>query len=78
MAVDNRRKSDLCIDGEWRTASDGAEIDVLDPASEQVCLGRLRQCRRRQGAVEAADRPLPGWAATLRASAPRSCANPMT
>jgi len=29
-------RTGLYIDGAWRTASDGAEIEVLDPASEEV------------------------------------------
>ena len=29
-------RTGLYIDGAWRAASDGAEIEVLDPASEEV------------------------------------------
>src|ERR1700692_197900 len=55
----------LYIDGEWRTASDGAEIEVLDPASEEV-IASVASASLEDGlaAVEAAHRALPAWAAT--------------
>jgi succinate-semialdehyde dehydrogenase/glutarate-semialdehyde dehydrogenase len=53
----------LFIDGEWRAASDGAEIDVLDPASEEIIVS-VASASVEDGlrAVEAADRALPAWA----------------
>ena len=55
----------LYIDGSWRAASDGAEIQVLDPASEEV-IASVASASIEDGldAVAAADRALPAWAAT--------------
>jgi succinate-semialdehyde dehydrogenase/glutarate-semialdehyde dehydrogenase len=55
----------LYIDGTWRAASDGAEIAVIDPASEEV-IATVASASIEDGlaAVEAADRALPAWAAT--------------
>jgi succinate-semialdehyde dehydrogenase/glutarate-semialdehyde dehydrogenase len=55
----------LYIDGTWRAASDGAEIEVLDPASEEV-IASVASASVEDGlaAVEAAHRALPAWAAT--------------
>ena len=55
----------LYIDGAWRAASDGADIEVLDPATEEV-LASVASASVEDGlaAVEAADRALPAWAAT--------------
>jgi succinate-semialdehyde dehydrogenase/glutarate-semialdehyde dehydrogenase len=55
----------LYIDGAWRAASDGAEIEVLDPASEEV-IASVASASVEDGlaAVEAAHRALPAWAAT--------------
>src|SRR6202790_2518003 len=58
-------RTGLYIDGAWRTASDGAEIEVLDPASEEV-ISTVASASVEDGlaAVDAADRALPAWAAT--------------
>jgi succinate-semialdehyde dehydrogenase/glutarate-semialdehyde dehydrogenase len=55
----------LYIDGAWRAASDGADIEVLDPATEEV-LASVASASIEDGlaAVAAADRALPAWAAT--------------
>jgi succinate-semialdehyde dehydrogenase/glutarate-semialdehyde dehydrogenase len=55
----------LYIDGAWRPAADGADIEVLDPASEDV-IARVASASIDDGlaAVDAADRALPGWAGT--------------
>lgn len=58
-------REDLFIDGEWVPASDGARLDVLDPATGR----RLAQvaCATRDDvsrAIAAAARALPLWAAT--------------
>ncbi len=57
--------SDLYIDGAWRPAADGADIEVLDPASEEV-IARVASASIDDGlaAVDAADRALPAWAGT--------------
>jgi succinate-semialdehyde dehydrogenase/glutarate-semialdehyde dehydrogenase len=58
-------RTGLYIDGAWRAASDGAEIEVLDPASEEI-IARVASASIEDGlaAVEAAHRALPAWAAT--------------
>jgi succinate-semialdehyde dehydrogenase/glutarate-semialdehyde dehydrogenase len=58
-------RTGLYIDGMWRAASDGAEIEVLDPASEEV-IASVASASVEDGlaAVEAAHRALPAWAAT--------------
>jgi succinate-semialdehyde dehydrogenase / glutarate-semialdehyde dehydrogenase len=58
-------RTGLYIDGAWRAASDGAEIEVLDPASEEV-IARVASASIEDGlaAVEAAHSALPAWAAT--------------
>ena len=58
-------RTGLYIDGAWRAASDGAEIAVLDPASEEV-IASVASASIEDGlaAVDAADRALPGWAGT--------------
>jgi succinate-semialdehyde dehydrogenase/glutarate-semialdehyde dehydrogenase len=55
----------LYIDGAWRASSDGADIKVLDPASEEV-IASVASASVADGlaAVEAAERALPAWAAT--------------
>ena len=55
----------LYIDGAWRPASDGAELDVFDPATEEVIL-TVASAGVEDGlaAVDAAHRALPAWAAT--------------
>src|SRR3984885_12582812 len=55
----------LYIGGAWGAASDGAEIAVLDPASEEV-ISTVASASVEDGlaAVAAADRALPAWAAT--------------
>src|ERR1700684_2637568 len=57
-------RTGLYIDGTWRAASDGAEIEVLDPASEEV-IASVASASIEDGlaAVEAAHRALPAWAA---------------
>ena len=58
-------RTGLYIDGAWRAASDGAELEVLDPASEEV-IASVASASIEDGlaAVEAAHRALPAWAAT--------------
>ena len=55
----------LYIDGAWRAASDGAEIEVLDPANEEA-IASVASASIEDGlaAVDAAHRALPAWAAT--------------
>jgi succinate-semialdehyde dehydrogenase/glutarate-semialdehyde dehydrogenase len=57
-------RTGLYIDGAWRAASDGAKIEVLDPASEEV-IASVASASLEDGlaAVEAADRALPAWSA---------------
>src|SRR6202166_2199052 len=58
-------RTGLYIDGAWRAASDGAEIEVLDPANEQA-IASVASASVADGltAVDAAHRALPAWAAT--------------
>src|SRR6266403_3588592 len=58
-------RTGLYIDGAWRAASDGAGIEVLDPASEEV-IASVASASIEDGlaAVDAAHRALPAWAAT--------------
>jgi succinate-semialdehyde dehydrogenase/glutarate-semialdehyde dehydrogenase len=58
-------RTGLYIDGAWRAASDGAEIQVLDPASEEV-IGSVASASVEDGlaAVDAAHRALPAWSVT--------------
>ena len=58
-------RTGLYIDGAWRAASDGAEIEVLDPASEEV-IASVASASVDDGlaAVDAAHRALPAWTAT--------------
>jgi succinate-semialdehyde dehydrogenase/glutarate-semialdehyde dehydrogenase len=58
-------RTGLYVGGVWRAASDGAHIEVLDPASEAV-ITSVASASIEDGlaAVEAADRALPAWAAT--------------
>jgi succinate-semialdehyde dehydrogenase/glutarate-semialdehyde dehydrogenase len=58
-------RTEIYIDGEWRTASDGAHIEVLDPAREEV-IASVASASIADGlaAVDAAHRALPAWAAT--------------
>jgi succinate-semialdehyde dehydrogenase / glutarate-semialdehyde dehydrogenase len=57
-------RTGLYIDGEWRAASDGAAMDVLDPASEEI-IASVASASVEDGrsAVDAAARALPSWAA---------------
>ena len=58
-------REDLFIDGAWVPASDGARLEVTDPATGEV-LARVA-CATAEDtarAIEAASRALPGWAAT--------------
>src|SRR5882757_5000380 len=61
----NSVRTELYIDGEWRTSSDGATIEVLDPAREEV-IASVASASIADGlaAVDAAHRALPAWAAT--------------
>ena len=68
---------DLLIGGRAVAASDGGRFDVVDPATGEVIASVA------DGTVEDAwprstrpPRPPPAWAATRRASGPRSCAGP--
>jgi len=56
-------RTGLYIDGAWRAASDGAEIEVLDPATEEVIVS-VASASVEDGiaAVDAAERALPAWA----------------
>jgi succinate-semialdehyde dehydrogenase/glutarate-semialdehyde dehydrogenase len=58
-------RTELYIDGAWRSASDGATIEVLDPAREEV-IASVASASIADGlaAVDAAHRALPAWAAT--------------
>src|SRR6202795_1004509 len=58
-------RTGLYIDGAWRAASDGADIEVLDPPSEEV-IASVASASIEDGlaAVDAAHRALPAWAAT--------------
>jgi succinate-semialdehyde dehydrogenase/glutarate-semialdehyde dehydrogenase len=55
----------LYIDGAYRAASDGAELEVFDPASEEV-IASVASASIEDGlaAVGSAYRALPSWAAT--------------
>jgi succinate-semialdehyde dehydrogenase/glutarate-semialdehyde dehydrogenase len=69
-------RTGLYIDGAWRTASDGAEIEVLDPASEEV-IASVASASIEDGlaAVDAAHRtarrPLSPCAAMRSRASPR-------
>ena len=58
-------RTGLYIDGAWRAASDGEQIEEFDPASEQI-ITTVDSASIEDGlaAVEAASRALPAWAAT--------------
>jgi succinate-semialdehyde dehydrogenase/glutarate-semialdehyde dehydrogenase len=58
-------KTGLYIGGEWRPASDGATVDVQDPATGEV-LRTVASASVADGlaALEAADEAFPSWAAT--------------
>src|ERR1700737_3310833 len=58
-------RTGLYIDGAWRAASDGAAIEVLDPASEEV-IASVASASIEDGLAggAAAHRALPAWAAT--------------
>ncbi len=57
--------SNLFIDGEWRAGSDGTTFPVTDPADgstiAEFAIATDADCT---AAIEAAERALPGWAAT--------------
>ena len=58
-------KNRLYIAGEWRDASDGRTIDVLDPATEdQIATVASGSPDDMLDAVAAADEAGPAWAAT--------------
>ena len=56
--------TDLWIGGKWRTASDNARFDVLDPATEEV-ITSVASCivNNATAAVDAADAAFADWAA---------------
>src|SRR5258708_11594758 len=58
-------RTGLYIDGAWRAASDGADLEVFDPASEEI-IASVASASIEDGlaAVHAAHRALPAWAAT--------------
>jgi succinate-semialdehyde dehydrogenase/glutarate-semialdehyde dehydrogenase len=58
-------KTGLYIDGDWRPASDGATVDVQNPATGEV-LRTVASASVADGldALEAADKAFPAWAAT--------------
>src|SRR5450432_1142772 len=58
-------RTGLYIDAEWRTSSDGAAIDVVDPAIEET-IASVASASVDDGltAVDAAHRALPAWTAT--------------
>jgi succinate-semialdehyde dehydrogenase/glutarate-semialdehyde dehydrogenase len=58
-------KTGLFIDGQWRDASDGGTIDVVDPSTEAV-IASVASATEQDGfaAVDAAHRAGPGWAGT--------------
>jgi succinate-semialdehyde dehydrogenase / glutarate-semialdehyde dehydrogenase len=59
------RERDLFIDGRWRPAASGRKLDIHDPATgERVGSTAMARAADVDAAVEAADRALPGWAAT--------------
>src|SRR6266849_450712 len=57
-------KTELYIGGQWRPASDGAVIEVDDPATEEV-IARVASASVADAlaAVDAASKALPAWAA---------------
>ena len=58
-------KNRLYLAGEWRDASDGRTIDVLDPATEdQIATVASGSPDDMLDAVAAADEAGPAWAAT--------------
>ncbi len=59
------RHTDLYIGGEWRPASDGARLEVRDPATTEVIASvASATVDDALAAVGAADRALSAWAAT--------------
>ena len=59
------RERDLFIDGRWRPAASGRRLDIHDPATgELVGSSAIAQAADVDAAVSAAERALPGWAAT--------------
>jgi len=59
------RERDLFIDGRWRPAAVGRRRDVFDPATgERVGSTAIAEAADVDAAVAAAERALPGWAAT--------------
>ena len=58
-------QTDLLIGGTWRPATDGARIDVLDPATgEPIASVADASTDEARAAVDAAAAAAPGWAAT--------------
>jgi len=56
--------TDLYIGGKWRPASDGARLDVTDPATEQVVASvASASVEDAKAAIEAAAAAAEGWAA---------------
>jgi succinate-semialdehyde dehydrogenase / glutarate-semialdehyde dehydrogenase len=57
-------KADLFVGGEWLPASDGARLDVLDPATGSL-LARVASATEQdvESAIDAASAAFPAWAA---------------
>ena len=56
--------TDLHIGGHWRAASDGARMDVIDPATEELIASvASASVEDAAAAVDAAHAAQPGWAA---------------
>lgn len=57
--------TELHIDGQWRAASDGARLDVIDPATgAKIVDVAAATVEDALDAVDAAHRALPGWSDT--------------
>jgi succinate-semialdehyde dehydrogenase/glutarate-semialdehyde dehydrogenase len=64
FGVESLRK-ELYIDGAWRAASDGAQLEVLDPATEQpIATVSDASVEDALAALDAACQAGPAWAAT--------------
>ncbi len=59
------RERDLFIDGRWRSSASGRRLDIHDPATgELVGSTAIAEAADVDASVAAAERALPGWAAT--------------
>jgi len=71
------RERQLFIDGCWRPAQNDRRLAINDPATgEPVGLTALADTADIDGAVKAAERALPGWAAMHADAAPAFCTAP--